>query len=175
MKPMSPDVTLTPITLAHAPKMFEWMLDPEVRENLGVKRDPSLAATTEWIAKSLNDPSVRAYAILLSGNHVGNVILDRIDPFTSSARMSIYIGEGSVRGKGVGRAGLYKVLCIGFHELNLNKIWLTVHCQNCQAINSYLSLGFVVEGVLRDEFILRGNRISVFYMGLLKKEFDPQI
>jgi hypothetical protein len=32
-------------------------------------------------------------------------------------------------------------------------------------------LGFSVEGVLRDEFWLEGQRLNVFYMGMLAEEF----
>jgi RimJ/RimL family protein N-acetyltransferase len=32
-------------------------------------------------------------------------------------------------------------------------------------------LGFSLEGILREEFYLDGERLSVFYMGLLRDEF----
>ena len=55
--------------------------------------------------------------------------------------------------------------------LLLNKVWLTVHCRNVAAVNAYQRLGFQLEGV-RDEFVLDGRRINLFYMGLLVGDFE---
>jgi RimJ/RimL family protein N-acetyltransferase len=166
------DVKLTPLTVEHAPTMYRWMLDPAVRENIGLSRDPSMQATIDWLENAQKCTQILPFAILLGDQHVGNVVLDRIDSYLSSARFSIYIGEPSARGKGIGLTSTYLILKKGFSEQLLNKIWLTVHSRNYAAINTYTTLGFVIEGILRDEFWLNGKRIPVFYMGLLRAEFN---
>jgi RimJ/RimL family protein N-acetyltransferase len=163
------DVTLAPLGPEHAGAMLQWMQDPVVRENVGVRREPTLERTRAWIAAATADPAVDAYAILLAGTHVGNVVLDRLDDYLRSARFSIYLG--AARGAGVGRTGAYLALLEGFQALGLHKIWLTVHVRNTPAIASYLALGFHMEGILRDEFRLRGELIDAFYMGLLADDF----
>ena len=170
--PIRPDVALAPLELEHAPKMFEWMCDPAVRENIGLRSDPSLERTAAWIENALRDDSIRAIAVLLAGRHVGNVVLDRIDRYLSTARFSIYIGEPSARGGGVGTSATYCAAEVGFRELGLYKIWLTVHCRNRAAIQAYKKVGFVQEGVLRGEFLLDGERLDALYMGLLKDDFE---
>jgi RimJ/RimL family protein N-acetyltransferase len=163
------DVTLAPLTLDHAPAMAQWMLDPVVRDNLGLRREPSPARTDAWVAAALADPAIHPFAILRDGVHVGNVVLDRVDDYLRSARFSIYLG--TARGAGVGRTGAYLALREGFTVLDLHKIWLTVHVRNAAAIGSYLGLGFRMEGILRDEFRLHDAFIDVFYLGLLAEEF----
>lgn len=161
------DVKVVPLTLGHAPNMCRWMCDPVIRKNIGLRSEPSLERTETWIKNALQDPTVRPFAILLDNRHVGNVVLDRIDSYLASARLSVYIGEPSARGAGVGLTAVYRVLLEGFQSLCLHKVWLTVHCQNYAAINMYTKLGFTLEGILRDEFWLDGRRVNVLYMGLL--------
>lgn len=138
---------------------------------MGLSREPSLERTEEWIANSILDAHIKAFAVLLDGQHVGNVVLDRIDTYLASARLSVYIGEPSARGAGIGLTAIFLLLSEGFDDLSLHKIWLTVHSRNIPAINTYFRLGFVLEGILRDEFWLEGERASVLYMGLLREDF----
>jgi RimJ/RimL family protein N-acetyltransferase len=167
-----PSVRLTPISREHAAAMFEWMLDAEVSQNLGVRGEPSLERTLAWIDNSITNPNVRAFAILDSDStHVGNVVLDQIDDRTRSARLSIYLGRASDRGRGLGSSALMSALTIAFTELQLNKVWLIVHVENQRALAAYRKVGFREEGVLRQEFSLGNRRVDAVRMGILATEF----
>lgn len=167
------DVTLAPLEARHAATMYGWMLNPEVRENIGLRSEPTLEKTNAWIENAGRDASVLgAFAIQLAGAHVGNVVLDRHDAHASTARLSIYVGEKIARGRGIGRSAVFLAAREGLVSRGLHKIWLIVHAQNAAAIKTYTSLGFVQEGVLRDEFLLDGRRLPALYMGLLKPEFE---
>jgi len=165
------DVSIGPLTPDHAPNMFAWMEDPEVSANVGLSRPASLENTRAWIAAALSGTTVCPYAIIVAGRHVGNVILDQRDSHLESARLSVYVGPRESRGSGVGVTGMYLALQDGFAAHGLNKVWLTVHARNSRAICAYARLGFEVEGVLRDGFLLAGERLSALYMGLLRKDF----
>jgi RimJ/RimL family protein N-acetyltransferase len=163
---MQKPVQLVPLRRCHAEAMYRWMCDPEVRENVGVRAEPSLERTEKWIDGALADSSVVPFAIEAGGQHVGNVVLDRIDEHLSTARLSIYVGESSVRGKGIGRAAVREAVEHAFGKLGLNKVWLTVHAHNAAGIAAYVAAGFAVEGILRDEFVLRGKRCAALYMSI---------
>jgi RimJ/RimL family protein N-acetyltransferase len=165
------DVAIGPLRLDLAANMFSWMQDQEVSANIGLSRDPSLDKTLEWIEKALRDESIWPYSIFLNTRHVGNVILDQVDRYLDCARLSVYIGASEARGAGVGRTGIYYALRECFLERNLHKVWLTVHVRNAGAIRTYTALGFQVEGVMRDGFLLKGERLPALYMGLLRQEF----
>jgi RimJ/RimL family protein N-acetyltransferase len=165
------DIRLIPLAPEHAENMFRWMCDSDVTGNIGLRSEPSLQKTQAWIRRAVDDPQMRAYAVLLSGQHVGNIIFDRLDSLLANARMSMYLGERSIRGAGVGTIALRLALADAFESLSLHKVWLTVHVRNMAAIRTYLKLGFVMEGILRDEFRLNGQLIPVFYMGILREEF----
>ena len=165
------DVQLAPLKVEQAGDILRWMNGPEVYHNVGVRREPSFEATIEWIRKSSNDESISASAVMLGGRHVGNVVLDRIDHYLLSARLSVYIGETAERRSGVGTTAVFLKLAEGFDQLALHKVWLVVRCGNSDAVACYARLGFQTEGVLRDEFWHNGLRESVYYMGLLRDEF----
>jgi RimJ/RimL family protein N-acetyltransferase len=166
------DVELGPLLAEHAPATLRWVCDPEVSRNLGIRRTRSLAATVDWINASATDPAVHAFAIMVGGRHVGNVVLDQIDSQLGVARLSIYIGEADARGGGVGRATISLVLAEAFGRLALHKVWLIVHPGNGAAVSVYAAAGFAVEGVLRDEFLLDGERVPVLRMAVLRGEWD---
>jgi RimJ/RimL family protein N-acetyltransferase len=167
---MSSDLHLVPLRPIHAGAMYQWMCDPAIRDNVGVRAAPSLERTNAWIEGAIADPSVVPFAIELAGKHVGNVVLDRIDRHLSTCRLSIYIGDASARGKGVGRKAVSRAVEYAFQMLALNKVWLTVHVHNAAAIAAYVAAGFSVEGILRDEFVLKGNRCAALYMSILCRD-----
>ena len=150
--------------------MYRWMCDPAVRDNVGLRSEPSLGRTQLWIEQATHDPTVAPFAVELDRVHIGNVVLDRIDNHLATCRLSIYVGESSARGKGAGQAAVRQAGEHAFEKLGLNKVWLTVHVHNAAAIAAYVAAGFAVEGILRDEFVLRGKRCAAFYMSILSSE-----
>ncbi|HXR48468.1 MAG TPA: GNAT family protein [Candidatus Limnocylindrales bacterium] len=169
---LNPAVRIGGIRLSHAPTLFRWMRDPVVAGNLGLRQKPSLKKTEDWIRRVSRDATVRPYAISLAGKHVGNVVLDRIDSYLATARLSIYVGEKDALGRGVATAAIYLVLKRAFLAEKLHKVWLTVHVRNTRAIQTYTRIGFVIEGVLRDDFWLGNRRVNALLMSLLRTEFQ---
>lgn len=169
---LNPAVRIDGVRLRHAPAMFRWMCDPVVARNIGLRQKPSLKKTEDWIRRAARDRAVRPYAILFGGEHVGNVVLDQIDRYLATARLSIYVGEKDALGKGVATTAIYLVLKKMFPAEKLHKVWLTAHARNTPAIATYTKLGFVIEGVLRDEFWLENRRVNALLMSLLQAEFQ---
>ena len=168
------DVAIGPLLPEMADQVFRWVCDPEVARHLGLRSEPSLARTAAWLAKAASDETMRGFAIRLGGRHVGNVVLDLIDRHLATARLSAYVGEAAARGGGVGTTAVYHCLRAAFDSLELRKVWLTVHVHNVPAIAAYSRVGFQVEGVLRDEFVLDGRPVNALRMGILRHEL-PRI
>lgn len=59
----------------------------------------------------------------------------------------------------------------GFNELGLNKIWLRVEVDNEKAIKSYKRMGYVEEGILRQDRLRNGEFVDRIRMSILKHEF----
>jgi diamine N-acetyltransferase len=167
-------IELTPLRAEHAPAMARWMEDKEIVEGLGLSREPSAEYTEQWVARALEDPSYVPFAVLAEGEHVGCVILDQIDRRLGLARLSIYLGPPEVRNRGIGQTAVRLALAHAFRMLGLFKVWLTVHEGNVRAITAYERCGFVIEGVLRGEFLLGEERLSAIRMGVLADDFSTE-
>jgi RimJ/RimL family protein N-acetyltransferase len=168
---LNQNVTLGTLSLECAQDMFRWMRDPNVSRNIGLRDKPSLEKTLSWVSLALQDPLIYPFSILFNGQHVGNVILDRVDNYLGNARVSFYLGDSSHRGKGIGLTGIYLALQEGFDTFSLHKIYLTAHVENLPSRNIAAKLGFALEGTLRDEFILDEKRVDLLYFGLLETDF----
>lgn len=166
------DVTIGPLLPEYADAIYRWVCDPTISDNLGLRHIPSLERTIEWLRYAAEADDVQGFAVLLDGRHVGNVVIDRIDDYLFMGRLSVYIGDAAARSAGVGLTGIYLAIRQCFIELELHKVWLTVHIRNYPAIQTYNKLGFRLEGILRDEFWLHGTRVPVLYMGLLRSDFE---
>lgn len=169
--PFRADVRLAPLGPEHAERMLAWMGDPNLRSDLGVRSEPSLERTRAWIARATRDPTFAPFAIEADGHHVGNVILDCIDSYLGTARVTIYVGAPNARLVGVGKSALLHACRHGFDVLGLAKIWLTVHQRNYPAICAYTRLGFALEGIHRGEFLIGKHRIDAFYFGLMREDY----
>lgn len=86
---VSSPVTLAPLQPAHAPAIVQWLRDPVVSGNLGLRSTPTLEKTLAFISAASSDETICARAILLGGEHVGNVVLDQIDRRVDKARLHI--------------------------------------------------------------------------------------
>jgi RimJ/RimL family protein N-acetyltransferase len=165
------DVQLASLSPEAADRMYGWFQDPELCLSLGLRTEPSLEKTKEWISFASSDASICARAILLDNAHVGNVVLDQIDTYLAKARFSIYVGDAAVRTQGIGSTATYLMLRIAFCDLKLNKVWLTAHARNTRALQAYARVGFQLEGLLRDECKINGERLAAWYMGILATDF----
>lgn len=168
---LNTDVSLGELTESCATRMLGWVRMAEVSDALGLSREPTMQRTLDWIRTALARDSIWAWAILWKGHHVGNVVFDQFDRKAATARMSVYLGDPNARSRGIGTTAIYRVLAKVFCDEHLHKVWLTVHVENEAAKRVYIKLGFQVEGVLREAFVLGNRRLDALYMGLLATEF----
>ena len=77
----------------------------------------------------------------------------------------------SVRNQGYGKKVLKLVLDYLFHQLKAHRVWLDLREGNERALHLYQSLGFQVEGTLRECVKTEDNYESLMIMGILKTEF----
>lgn len=133
--------------------------DPEAKTMLGLS-GPS----------GLEDYEM-AFVILVGEKKVGLIELFNISWKNARAEMSIMLHK-DLRNKGYGSKAIHKLLVIGFKQLHLNRIYLRVLEDNIKAIKAYEKVGFITEGVLRQESIRAGKKKSQIIMSILSEAFD---
>lgn len=104
--------------------------------------------------------------------HIGNVKIEPIDYDNRKAEIGIMIGDKNFWGKGYGTEAMRIAVKFCFQDLNLNRVSLGVIADNIQAMKAYKKVGFVHEGVLREDIIRDGKKYNRILMGLLKKDFS---
>ncbi len=154
-----------------------WINDREVSQYLLVRSPMSLAAEEQWYDRMVQRaPNEQVLGIEVQNGqewrHIGNISFHELDVFNHSAEVGILIGEKDCLGKGWGRKAMALMLDYGFGMLNLNRIYLQVHADNERAIRSYRAVGFVQEGLLRQDMYKYGRYVDVLMMSVLRSEWE---
>ena len=127
----------------------------------------------DWINRNQPNKEQILFGIFLKENHniIGIIKLNNIDWISSTAELGIYIGENHYRECGFGKESIKLMLDYAFNYINLRKINLKVLNNNQKIINLYKSIGFIQEGLIRQQFWNKINFEDVMILGILKEEY----
>ncbi len=173
------DVVLEEIDEKNLDQMRQWRNMPEMRRYFREWRDITVAKQIDWYNKTGNNSSpnnVHFQIMKYDGNIdnrelIGYCGLLNIDFRIRSAEFSVYLGSG--RGKGCGKKALLMLFDYGFKEINLHKIWCEVYDLNT-AVEVYRKIGFVDEGILRDNQFCEGKYINSYRLSMLESEWKEK-
>lgn len=156
------------------PKIAEWLNDSEVTYYMVMGAQPTQVEYLEqqW-EKEICDAAVCTFAIcdLEDGTMVGWCGLYGIHPVSHRAEFRVFIGDKSCWNKGFATDVGYVLVKYAFEQLNLNKVTLGVNASSEAAVNCYEKVGFVEEGVLREEIYRNGQYYDAVRMSILKREY----
>jgi len=167
-------VGIRPLRPWDAGLIRRYAMDPEVADLLfeekGMAIPSSFALAGDILTMILG--SRPNWAIIdLDGHFIGEIRLWRVSERNKSAMLTVYIGDRSRWGQGMGTEALRLVLRKAFGSLGLNRIELNVFDFNHRAIRSYEKVGFVREGNRRKALRRNGKDHDILVMGILKDEF----
>ncbi len=160
---------------AHVVAFHDWLRDPEViKYSLSIFQKMETNAQIDlWYFDLIENSKSVNYGIFLKENNqfVGYCGLCNLSEANSSGEYFIFIGDKQQWGKGISTQATQKLLHIGFNQLNLNRIMLTVSQPNVGAAKSYLKAGFKEEGILREACFRDDQFHDKIIMSVLKKEW----
>jgi RimJ/RimL family protein N-acetyltransferase len=172
MKIEGQKVTLRDMTKEDIVLKVKWFNDPDVNKTLLVEEKLQLDKSLEWFEQTRNDKTRRDFTIeTVEGRPIGIIALVHISDVHKTAEIYIVIGEKDYWGKGVMLEAESLLIDWAFSSLKLEKIWADAVEDNIASIITMKKLGFQIEGKLRKERFLRGRRIDVIRLGLLKEDF----
>jgi RimJ/RimL family protein N-acetyltransferase len=138
-------------------------------EENGVLPSPFWLAIMIWSQRLYNRPD---FGIVdLTGRLIGCVRLWRISRINRNAMLTIFLGERSSWGQGMGTEALRLCLTYAFEELELERVELHVFSFNKRAIRSYEKVGFHEEGIRRGALYRDGDYHDILVMGIRRFEF----
>ena len=154
------------------PKKVEWINNPENNQFLHYDIPISVESTEKWFDSHAGDDTRYDAVIEADGVPVGIIGLLEIDRKNSKAEYYVTIGETSYKGKGVAKAASRLILEYGFETIGLNRIYLFTEIENVAAQKLFERLGFVREGVMRQDIVSRGKYVDRIVYGFLKEDWD---
>ncbi len=148
--------------------------DAEMNRLTGAQESFSRERIEAWLRKIATPSEDRVDWIIVlreTGELLGEVVLNEIDPANRSANIRIGIQGDRHRGQGYGTKAMIAMLRHGFETLGLHRIHLGVYAFNPRAIHVYEKLGFRREGVERDALFQNGAYHDMITMSMLEDEF----
>jgi RimJ/RimL family protein N-acetyltransferase len=176
-------VVLRPFVFAaDAGALREMLQDPEALKLTGSLPNPADAPAwdeaaesrfTDWYSTRNQQPDRLDLAVVdkASGHCVGEVVLNDWNENSSSCNFRTMLGPRG-RDRGLGTEAVRLIVGYGFEQLGLHRISLEVYAFNPRARHVYEKVGFVAEGVLRDELRWQDQWIDATAMSILAPEWN---
>jgi RimJ/RimL family protein N-acetyltransferase len=178
-------VVLRPFREDDLPGIAEALLDPEARILTGSVHDEAQARAPlspdedkpllDWYG-TRNDQADRldlAVTDKVTGQCLGEAVLDQWDPGNESCNFRIFIGPKG-RDRGLGTEATRLIVGYGFEHLGLHRISLEVYAFNPRARRAYEKVGFRAEGVLRESLRYNGEWVDATVMSILAPEWGHE-
>jgi RimJ/RimL family protein N-acetyltransferase len=168
-------VRLRPLAESDVDHVLTWVNDPSIVGNIAAfsgsafTRDQELA----YIRRTLASSSDVVFSIeeAETGRYLGQTGVHQIHERSKVARLACIIATRDDMGHGFGSAAIRAVLDHAFGALALHKVWLMVFRTNERGRRTYARLGFVEEGILREEYFHAGEWHDMLRMSLLAREW----
>ncbi len=154
------------------PKKVEWINNPENNQFLHYDIPISVENTEKWFDSHLGEDTRYDAVIEADGVPVGIIGLLEIDRMNSKAEYYVTIGETSYKGKGIAKEASWLILKYGFETLGLNRIYLFTEVKNVAAQKLFERVGFVREGLIRQDILSHGQYVDRIAYGFLREDWD---
>lgn len=165
---MSEICTIRSLTTDDLPLVLSWRNHSNVRQFMITQHEITLDEHSNWFEKCRQDPTRRLLIVEELGMSIGYVQFSGVAA-GGAADWGFYACPDAP--KGTGRKIGTTALNHAFNELKLHKVCGQALAFNNASIAFHERLGFVKEGVLRDQHRLDGTYYDLICFGLLKHEW----
>ncbi len=153
------------------PKKVEWVNNPENNQFLHYDIPICAEKTEKWFDSHLGEDTRYDAVIEADGVPVGTIGLLSIDRKNSKAEYYIAMGETFYKGKGIAKEASLLILKYGFETLMLNRIYLYTEAENIKAQKLFEKVGFVREGLIRQDIFSHGKYADRYAYGYLREDW----
>ena len=152
---------LSSVTLADCSENYlSWLNDTNVNMYLESGfYDHNMQELVDFVNGYQSNNKAVFLVIRLKDNnkHIGNIKIDKINYIHRNCEYGIMMGDKTEWGKGYAKEASIAIINYAFEELGLNKVNLGVIDSNNVAVNLYEKMGFIVEGILKQNFYERSS------------------
>ena len=158
------------VTEQDLPMVLAWRNHAEVRRYMFTQHEISLDEHRNWFAKASRDHSRCLLIVEEDKQAIGYVQFSKVED-GGVADWGFYARPDAP--KGTGRKLGVMALNHAFGPLKLHKVCGQAIASNQASIAFHQRLGFVLEGILRDQQRINGAYHSLHCFGLLSTEWQP--
>jgi RimJ/RimL family protein N-acetyltransferase len=144
---------------------------PAVRALVGQWLPTSLARERQYYEEMTERTDAVQVLVTAEGERVGVVELDPIDRETGVADLAVWIHPDRHR-SGYAREAVALMVDYAFSELRVNKVTASAYAANEASRRMLAAVGFVEEGVGREDAFFDGQYHDTHYFGVLEREWD---
>lgn len=145
---------------------IEYILD---LENKAENRDFVWQGTYEQHMAEIEDSDT--YLLIVTNKEDEEVGYTLLNLDTYSQKLELRRIVMDVKGNGYGRETIIALLKFFFNEDEVNKFWLDVYPDNKVGVRLYESLGFVREGILRENYKTDRGILDQAIYSILRNEY----
>lgn len=171
-----PRLTLRHLTTADAGDLFAVFSDPQVTRYWSTGPWPAMADATayiEGIHRGLERRELFQWGIEhgAPARVIGTCTLLNVSSVHERAEIGFALAR-AFWGRGLAREAVSALLTFAFGELGLHRIEADVDPRNERSIRLLEGMGFRREGILRERYLVSGERQDALMLGLLRREWE---
>ena len=161
-------IQLVPLDKSHLSFVMRWVNDPAVIEYFALRATPiTESEELAYIEALTSSQTDKAWSVFdqTTGEYVGQCSINMINKTNRQGRLFMAVVKQQ-QGKGYASLVLEALKEKGFEELGLHKLWLI--CREESTMNEkYLRSGFKQEGLLLDEYFVKGRYYNMRRMAII--------
>lgn len=163
----------------YSEEYLRWLRDREVLVTLNLTsylRKPIEVGEVEQHCRALLESEKNIFCSIHERHtdlFIGTCKIGGIDRFSGVADIGIMIGEKRFWGKGIGSETVSLLSDYGFNEMKLRKLTGGAISSNKPMLNIFNRLGFVTEGVRREQDRVGSTFVDHILLGCFRDEFKP--
>lgn len=174
-------LVIKPHTMANLDKLHSWMTNPDLlyydSEEPETQPLDTLDETRRYLQRiMLRRPvdTIMYFAVHTKADDlfIGYGMVAHINRYHRHCHLGITIGDMSQWGQGYAREVCQAVIGYCFDKLDMNRIGVEIYDYNERSIRLFESLGFRLEGRLRQNVLKKGRFADELLYGLLKSEWN---
>lgn len=150
---------------------IKWINDENNNEFLHYDLPLEYQKTLDWFRKNKDRTDRLDCVIEYQGIPVGIIGLLSIDSKNKKAEYYITLGEKEYKGKGIAYKASIELLKYAFENLDLNKIYLYTEVDNIIAQGLFNKIGFVKEGILKEDLIINEKKKDRYIYATFKNDW----
>jgi UDP-4-amino-4,6-dideoxy-N-acetyl-beta-L-altrosamine N-acetyltransferase len=165
---MTLEISVRDVELSDLDSLRSWRNHADVRSYMLTQHEITAEEHEAWFKAASKDPSRRLIIVEEGGISLGYAQFSGIKP-DAAADWGFYTRPDAAKGSGT-KLGM-GALDFAFGKLGLHKVKGQAFSSNAASIALHRKLGFVEEGVLREEFEMNGQWHDLVCFGLLQSDW----